>query len=331
MSTPNFVNTQYLIDSAGNPIGGTFYFYISGTTTLAPIYSDSACTVSYTNPFTVAAGSPVPSVYLKDGISYRRLIQYTSGGTWDMDPFTSVSALNYLPLSGGTISGNLNVTGNVTSTGVSISTSPGIGTIGGVIVHDAPGNSNSAYLEFVNNAGSVNYSWIRGRTDGLIEFKGGCLVNGLATATGGFQSRHNGTNAFYMFTDAAGTTQYANINHDGSNLNILTLVGSLKLNGVNVATVNDGIGSGQTWQDMSGSRALGTSYQNTTGRPIMVAVEFNNGGSTSLFQVSNDNATWVTIGTGNFYGHTQIVIPNGSYYRVTNGGGAAYYYWTELR
>ena len=38
-----------------------------------------------------------------------------------------------------------------------------------------------------------------------------------------------------------------------------------------IESLGQQIGDGQTWQDMSGSRAYGTSYQNTTGRSIMVA------------------------------------------------------------
>ena len=33
-----------------------------------------------------------------------------------------------------------------------------------------------------------------------------------------------------------------------------------------------GLGVGQTWQDLSGSRSTGVTYTNTTGKPIMVSL-----------------------------------------------------------
>ena len=98
------------------------------------------------------------------------------------------------------------------------------------------------------------------------------------------------------------------------------------------SAMGSSIGVGQTWQDVSGSRAADTSYQNTTGRPIGVCVYQ---GDSSWFRVSEDNATWLTLfvsdtdqdggGMGGIY-----VIPDNYYYIVTLalGGGPR---WHELR
>ena len=91
--------------------------------------------------------------------------------------------------------------------------------------------------------------------------------------------------------------------------------------------VSNVLGWGQTWQNVLGSRTSGTSYQNTTDRPIQVAVGANNTAMT--FQVSANNSTWVTITTTatNSPSGTACVIPVSWYYRAT--GGIAY--WSELR
>lgn len=97
------------------------------------------------------------------------------------------------------------------------------------------------------------------------------------------------------------------------------------------------LGWGQTWQDVSGSRTLGTSYQNTTGRPIVVAVGVfgpSSGGGQPFFQVSADNSTWINVAwhSDAAVQTAAIVVPNGWYYRTQNmtnfsaGGG-----WSELR
>ena len=91
------------------------------------------------------------------------------------------------------------------------------------------------------------------------------------------------------------------------------------------------IGVGQTWQ--SPSRSVGTSYQNTTGRPIMVAVATTISGERYL-QVSANNSSWVSVGTLgghggiNDSGASQAIVPNGHYYRATGG---TLHLWSELR
>jgi hypothetical protein len=88
------------------------------------------------------------------------------------------------------------------------------------------------------------------------------------------------------------------------------------------------MGIGQTWQDVSGSRVAGTSYQNNTGRPIMAAITMV-AASGPQIQVSTDNSTWVTIG-GSDSGTNQpfsFIVPPAHWYRATISYGT----WVELR
>jgi hypothetical protein len=78
-------------------------------------------------------------------------------------------------------------------------------------------------------------------------------------------------------------------------------------------------GVGQSWQDVSGSRLVSTSYQNTTGQPIMVA--FN-----GTAEVSTDNATWVQV--GNAAANASFIVPDDHYYRNSAG---SFSFWVELR
>ena len=95
------------------------------------------------------------------------------------------------------------------------------------------------------------------------------------------------------------------------------------------AQVVPACGVGQTWQDVSASRAGSTSYQNTTGQPIMVSVTDNNG-TNPAFQVSTDDATWVTVGVvGSNSEHSfAFIVPDTHYYRVNGVISATY--WAEL-
>lgn len=90
------------------------------------------------------------------------------------------------------------------------------------------------------------------------------------------------------------------------------------------------LGVGMEWQDVAASRAVGTVYQNTHGRPIQVAV-CNDSTGAETFEVSPDNVTWTTVisqaAQGSDSQRAQAIIPAGWYYRA-NGG--AIVSWAEL-
>lgn len=90
-----------------------------------------------------------------------------------------------------------------------------------------------------------------------------------------------------------------------------------------------GIGVDQTWQSVS--RSVNTAYQNTTGRPLQVAVTV---ASTSLqVAVSANNSTWVGVGWVSTASTNTVsfIVPAGHYYRVSRGTGSAVpEIWAEL-
>jgi len=112
-----------------------------------------------------------------------------------------------------------------------------------------------------------------------------------------------------------------------------SLVSPAKVKAAIDALTEEPIGVGQTWQNMAGSRSVGTSYQNTTGRPIMVSICTNATNRTN-FQVSTDNSTWVSVGSLAGYGNigdeksSQIIVPDNHYYKATGGSLSI---WAELR
>lgn len=97
------------------------------------------------------------------------------------------------------------------------------------------------------------------------------------------------------------------------------------------------LGVGQTWQNVSGSRVVGTIYTNSTGKPIMVAIS-------DLLQANIVTTPWfevdgVTVGyavgsgaSANMSCYIYAVVPDGAQYRllsVTGLGSAGT--WIELR
>ena len=92
------------------------------------------------------------------------------------------------------------------------------------------------------------------------------------------------------------------------------------------------VGVGQSWQDVSGSRAVGTDYQNTTGKPIMIIVEKRGGGG--FLELSSNGSTWLQVvgfpsAVGSYEEYAiSFIVPDDHYYRISAGG---YERWHELR
>jgi hypothetical protein len=83
------------------------------------------------------------------------------------------------------------------------------------------------------------------------------------------------------------------------------------------------LGYGQTWQDVSASRVSGTTYTNTTGKPITVFVSAGVGGTTIVVNsVSLLSAIGIVPQT--------FIVPNGQTYVVTGTRNTAPN-WIELR
>lgn len=99
-------------------------------------------------------------------------------------------------------------------------------------------------------------------------------------------------------------------------------------------TALSSIGYGQTWQDVSGSRAVNTTYYNTTGRPIMASVRGQ--GTTA----ASWNMNWIVngvslpltgwVGSGSLYGVTTAIIPAGASYSLSTAN-TTFNTWAELR
>ena len=150
------------------------------------------------------------------------------------------------------------------------------------------------------------------------------VIAGDASGTGTFTiSAPNGnTDRTLVLPDEAGTV-----------LTSASSIGSGQLTGDALP-----LGVGQTWQDVTASRATGTEYTNSTGRPIMVAAtagpatySYSYGlvdGVTIIEYQSRDSAT-ATSQSG-----VVFIVPAGSTYQVNvnvNGSTTSFTNWQELR
>lgn len=99
------------------------------------------------------------------------------------------------------------------------------------------------------------------------------------------------------------------------------------------------IGVDQTWQDVTASRALGVTYTNSTGKPIVVSVAGANGGGNGNkeLQLNVDGIVIQDSGVFSTTGNTSLsvigIVNNGSTYRVSSIGavGLTLSAYLELR
>lgn len=122
-----------------------------------------------------------------------------------------------------------------------------------------------------------------------------------------------------------------------SNAGAVTVGGALtasSLVGPLTGAASDSIGQSQTWTNVTASRATGTTYTNSTGKPIMVVVTpIASGAMIGTFNI-NGSAVGVVQHTpsgGGGGSPFSYIIPNGSTYSVTNNQNFNINYWWELR
>ncbi len=141
------------------------------------------------------------------------------------------------------------------------------------------------------------------------------LDDTMVVNTSGTQTGIIGDQATSVWQAGIGTTQ--------------SLVSPANVKSAIDSFVSDGIGINQTWQNLGGSRSGNTSYENTTSRPIQVAITASTQG---LIQVSTNGSTWVTIQHAmGIFGSSRntiaFIVPVGHYYKITS----TFEHWAELR
>ena len=115
----------------------------------------------------------------------------------------------------------------------------------------------------------------------------------------------------------------------GTSGNLLTSNGTAWTSTAPVA-----IGVGQTWQNVTSSRVTGTTYTNSTGKPIQVNVVMGSYTDAAVYMtLTVDGLDVAKYGYGragagsNGNGTCTAIVPNGSTYVVTG----TWTYWYELR
>jgi hypothetical protein len=221
------------------------------------------------------------------------------------------------------VGGNLSVNGTTTLVGTAIAPTP------------SPGDNSTkiATTAFVQTkVGTLGTMSTQNAT--AVAITGGTItgITDLAVADGGTGVSTLSANAVLL---GNGTSALQTVAPSTSG-NVLTSDGTTW-----TSAAATSIGVGQTWQSVIGSRSTGTTYTNSTGRPIMVSVSCvstSSPGGAFGFQINGTRVAWqgaAQSASVASFSNITIIIPNGVTYLVESGsvsnGGISVSYWYELR
>jgi hypothetical protein len=89
------------------------------------------------------------------------------------------------------------------------------------------------------------------------------------------------------------------------------------------------LGYSQTWQNLTGSRAVNTTYYNTTGKPISVNILITNIGTTGGIAVNGVTCSYA-LNVANNNNLVTAIVPVGASYILTPAA-MTFFVWSELR
>lgn len=151
LAASRFVSPQQQFTNfAGQPYaGGMLFFYVSGTSTPATTYSDSALTVPNTNPVILDSAGNAGNVFLSPSINYKVILKdANSVQIWAFDPVYPPGTASVVSASwGGTSAGSANAL-TVTAPSFSLQSGQSIAFIAGLT------NTGSATLN-PNSLGNI--------------------------------------------------------------------------------------------------------------------------------------------------------------------------------
>lgn len=259
-------------------------------------------------------------------------------GTTTINGFTAVAGVAYFVRFNAALTLTNNA-GIVTQTGADISTSAGDtciirATAANVVevLAYTPVGALDSYRVDVASASAVNLTTSAPNTR-HINITGATTITDFTVAVGRCY--------FVRFAGALTLTNNASIVTQ-SGANIITAAGDtciIRATAANVAEIlfytpgtPQELGYRQSWQNVTGSRAVSTTYTNSTGRPIMVAIGFVSSSDVKVTLSVNGLPVLGSTSTGysgDDYASVSMIIPNGSTYSATTSAGTMT--WLELR
>lgn len=302
----------------------------TGATTAATARTNLGATTVGGNMFTLTNPSAVTfprfnannTISTLDAATFRSAIGAGTGsGNGTVTSVGGTGTVNGITLSGTvTSSGNLTLSGTVAAPAASITGQTGMWTSAA-----RPGPYR-LYRNDDNSAYNIQTYWTgsRWRIRGYLNdtYHAEAEVSYADSAGRAYPYRSDGTGINFYWSGQGGQPSWLWGSNDGVNM----YVWNPSNFSVAYAANGPALGDAQTWQTVTSSRALNTTYTNSTGKPILVWLTMSYG---DLEMRINGVLTFF-FGNGNS-AKAMMVVPNGQQYSATAAAGRTFSDWKELR
>ncbi len=338
-------------NNTSNPI--TVAYGGTGSTTAGGARTNLGATTVGGNFFTLTNPSAItfPRINADNTVSALNAADFRTaiGAGSGTGTVTSITAGSFL--TGGTIttSGTINVDATDLNTPSKVVARDASGNFAaGTITANLSGTASSATNIAGGGAGRVAFNSASGTTSFTAAGTAGQLLQSAGTGTptwisqsslsvGTATSATSATTATNIAGGAAGRIPYNTASGATSFIAAGTTGQILQSNGTGAPTwTASPIGVGQTWQNVLASRASGTTYTNSTGKPIMVnvgmlatgiataGISATVGGVTVVDFLTRGDSSWPIRHTASF------IVPDNTSYVVTITS-SSFNFWSELR
>ena len=253
------------------------------------------------------------------------------GGTNKIQPITASAASSALTITlsptvldfrSATIgSGTVTTVSNSTSISVVVPSTATLGTVNAV--------QNRLVVLAINNAGTMELA--------VTNISGGSDLSETGVISTTLIAAASNSATLYYSTTARTSVAYRVVGYVESTQATAgtwaTAPSTIQGYGGQAVAAMSSLGYGQTWQAVVGSRSLGTTYYNTTGKPIQVNIQISGSASSGVASLSINGIAVGSSGstinvTSSFI--SGIVPPTGTYVAALSGSGSLSV-WSELR
>lgn len=326
--------------------GAKATFFNAGTTTPRTVYTDQAETIPAASPLVADAAGLWPEIFASGG-AVKVVVTYSDDTTgYTLDPCTKVAAagagavsVSFTPSA---IRPYDNVQEAIDSGTFPPRTITGSGSIAVTNGSGAAGNPTISFNRGTPVTKTADFT-VGADENWLINNKSGsaCVVT-LPAAAGAVGREIMIQNLQAQAVNSASSNVIPMAGGSAAAAILPAAIGSratLVSDGTSWRVVDlyvPAVGEGQTWQNVTGSRVLGTTYTNTTGRSIQLSasiVHNGSGGASSLTVAGNAIAAISNNMTGtNFVlPYTAVIPPGATYVIAQTSATVSISGWWELR
>lgn len=354
----DFTPVRILSADAAPGAAYTVTFYLSGTTTPATVYQDAALSVPFSATISADGNGDFPPIY-NNGTALKAVLLDASGGTVaTVDPvrrssltatgaagvtFSPTIALPFTDVQaaiegsvaaaasgyqtyGLAVTGSATLLANLDATNIASGTYRFDGTTTGTFPTQSAAANTGIIETWRETSGSavmflyddtLNVFWFRRMASSAWGAWREVIMSDQGSAEGDI-----------LYRSASNWTRLAK----GTAGQVLAQGASAP------AWATAGVGGGQTWQNVKAARALGTTYTNSTGKPIFVSVAVVWGNATGSVTLTIDGIIvqkfWSNPDSSDMSMSVSAIVPSGSTYSVaqtSNVAAGVIEYWAELR